>query len=104
MTFNPGETSLTVDVPTTSDQTAEETEQFQAVLRNPSAGATLGDDVATVDILDPTQVLVEFDPTSFSAQESSEEARFTIVKRTPTTKEVTVLFSTRDGSATGTEI
>ena len=35
-----------------SDAVAEGTEQFTAVLTNPSAGATLGDDIATVDIID----------------------------------------------------
>ena len=101
VTFNPGTMSQTVLVQTLADQIAEDTEQFIAVLSNPTAGAVLGDDTATVDIDDPTVVVVEFDPTSFSVQESFGVATFTVVKRTLTTREVTVLFSTQDGTATG---
>lgn len=101
MTFNPGQTLETVSVPTLSDAIAENTEQFIAVLSDASTGITIGDDTATVDIEDSTNVMVEFEPTSFSAQESSREATFIIVKRTSTTRTVTVLFSTTDGTATG---
>ena len=52
VTFQPGERELSVAVQASSDAVAEGTEQFTAVLTNPSAGATLGDDIATVDIID----------------------------------------------------
>ena len=45
-------------------------------------------------------VLVEFEPTSYTVDEEDGVVRFTIVKRTPTTQPVTVLFTTQDGSAT----
>ena len=44
VTFPAGETQMSVTVPTTEDDTAEETEMFTAVLSDPTNGLTLGDD------------------------------------------------------------
>ena len=47
-------------------------------------------------------VIVEFDPTTYTVTESGGAAvMFRIVKRTVTTKPVSVLFSTSPGTATG---
>ena len=47
-------------------------------------------------------VLVEFDPLEYPVDEAmNARVTFIIVKRTQTTREVAVLFSTQDGSATG---
>ncbi len=84
---------------TISDQSAEDVEQFTAVLSNPSPGARIGADVATVTISDDTIVLVELSPLSFSMREDGGVAMFTVTKVTDTTRSITVLFSTVDGTA-----
>ena len=53
LTFAPGVTQMNVPVDTIDDSTAEDEEEFEAVLTNPSGGLTLGpQDVATVTIED----------------------------------------------------
>ena len=49
----------------------------------------------------PPDVLVEFDPTSYSVSESGRFVNITIVKRGQTTQTVSVDFNTADGTATG---
>ena len=49
----------------------------------------------------PPDVLVEFDPTSYSVSESGRFVNITIVKLGQTTQTVSVDFSTADGTATG---
>jgi len=44
---------------------------------------------------------VQFDPTSYTVDESDRYANITIVKRGQTTFTVSVNFNTTDGSATG---
>ena len=53
LTFAPGVTQMNVPVDTIDDSTAEDDEDFEAVLTNPSSLLTLGSqDVATVTIED----------------------------------------------------
>ena len=53
VTFPAGTTEMTVSVPTTQDNTAEEVEMFTAMLSEPTDGLTLGEDsTATVAIED----------------------------------------------------
>ena len=49
----------------------------------------------------PPDVLVEFDPTSYTVSESGRLANITVVKRGQTTQTVSVSFTTADGTATG---
>ena len=44
---------------------------------------------------------MEFDPTSYTVDESDRYANITIVKRGQTTQTVSVNFNTTDGSAVG---
>ena len=46
-------------------------------------------------------VVIEFDPVIYDVDEGDGVVTFRIVKRTPTTREVSVLFSTFDGTAVG---
>ena len=46
-------------------------------------------------------VIVEFEETGYFVNEADGSVMFRIVKRTPTTREVSVLFSTVDGTAVG---
>ena len=84
---------------TVPDQSAEDDEQFTAVLSNPSPGVTIRDSVATVTISDDTVVSFELSPLSFSRREDQSPAMFTITKTTDTTRTITVLFNTVDGTA-----
>lgn len=67
VTFNPGETSATIEVLIIGDSVAEPDEHFTVVLSNPS-GAALGSDTARVTILDndsasrPATVVVTANP------------------------------------------
>ncbi len=90
---------------TAPDQSAEDDEQFTAVLSNPSPslgggiGASIGAGSATVTISDDTAVSVELSPLSFSMREDEGPAVFTVTKTTATTRTITVLFNTVDGTA-----
>jgi len=46
-------------------------------------------------------VIVQFQPSSYTVNEDEGVVTFSIVKRTQTTQDVTVQFTTQDGSATG---
>ena len=53
LTFAPGQTTASLDVPIGDDDINELLEFFTAMLRNPSMGAVIGpDSVATVNIVD----------------------------------------------------
>ena len=47
-----------------------------------------------------SSVIVQFQPSSYTVDEDEGVVTFTIVKRTQTTQDVTVQFTTQDGSAT----
>ena len=51
VTFEPGETSMPVTIPTMDDDVNEFPESFTVVLSDP-VGAQLGEDTATIDIVD----------------------------------------------------
>ena len=105
LTFNAGETSQTVTVETLSDQSAEDSEQFTAVLSNPSTGGVVGTaNVATVTISDGTVVMVELAPATFSIGEDDGSAVFRVNKLTTTSRTISVLFSTTDGTAIAGEV
>ena len=84
---------------TVPDQSAEDDEQFTAVLSNPSPGVGIGAGSATVTISDDTVVSVELSPLSFSRREDQSPAVFTVTKTTDTTRTITVLFNTVNENA-----
>ena len=100
--FQPGQASQTVSVTTQPDQLAEDAEQFTAVLTNPSSGANIGDDIATVTINDDSAVIVSLSPLAM-ANEADGMVVFTITRETETTRTIAVLFSTADISAVAGE-
>ena len=55
--------------------------------------------MATVTITDDTPVVVEFSQPAFNIAEDGGSAVFTVNKLTTTTRTVSVLFSTTDGTA-----
>ena len=52
VTFQPGDTEQFVTFTSRNDTTVEGTEMLTAVLSNPSTGVTLGQDTATISIVD----------------------------------------------------
>ena len=52
VTFIPGQTTATVEVPITDDSVSEDTEMFSAVLSTTNPNVMLGEDTASVTILD----------------------------------------------------
>lgn len=50
LTFTPGETEMIVPVDTVLDSESEGLEQFRGVLTSPTAGTSIGQETATVDI------------------------------------------------------
>ena len=57
--------------------------------------------ILTCIFTSPPDVLVEFDPISYTVLESERFVNITIVKRGQTTQTVSVDFNTADGTATG---
>ncbi len=105
VTFQPGQTQQSVNIGTSLDPVSEDTESFTLVLSSPSSPrVTLGSSQANVDIVDTTNVVLEFDPTQYLIAESGGMLQFRIVKRTPTTRTVSVLFSTESDTAVGKEL
>ena len=100
VTFAPGVTERQISVEAVLDLMSEGDEQFQAVLTSPTAQTSIGQDTATVVITDQT-VTVEFERTSYSAREDGVTVQFTVVKRGEISRDVSVLFSTADGTARG---
>ena len=52
VTFLPGETTASVRVPIVGDSNIEDTEMFSATLTTTDSNVVIGDDTATVTILD----------------------------------------------------
>lgn len=103
ITFDPGQPNFqfqTIPVNTLADDSAEEDEQFTATLSSPSSGATIGTaSVAMVTITDNSAVIVELSPPTLTVMEGVGSLEFTIFRRTPTTRTVSVVFNTADGTA-----
>ena len=57
--------------------------------------------LTTSIFLSPPDVVVEFDPASYTVSESERLVNITVVKRGQTTQTVNIDFSTADGTATG---
>ena len=94
LTFDAGDTSKTVSVALVNDDIAESSETFRLVLSSPSANASLGNDRATVLILDddglPTVSVADA-----SAAEGS-DVSFTVTLSRSSAREATVSYRTLD--------
>lgn len=100
LTFAPGITSQTFDVPITNDLTLEPTESFNLTLSSPS-GATLGaTPTATVSIVDNDVPAVSFQLTAKSVTESTTSASFNVVLDGASSQTITVNYALTGGTAT----
>jgi hypothetical protein len=82
LTFGAGETSKTITVPVTPDQSVELNETFTVTLSNPTGGATLGTSkVATVTILNDDVTnggAIQFSPTTYTVNEADGGVQLTV--------------------------
>lgn len=107
LSFASGETQKTIVVLVTSDSFAEGNETFSVALSNPSAGAALGSpssETITINDDDGTGSTVQFNPTSYTANETPGNSTVTLsITATrlgdPNTP-ITVNYATSNGSAT----
>jgi hypothetical protein len=97
ISFAPGDTAATIDVPVTSDAIDEPTQTFDVTLTNPN-NATIGDGSATASILDddggPWVSVADV-----AVSESVGTATFTLTLDGPSQQVITVDFATVDGTA-----
>jgi aryl-phospho-beta-D-glucosidase BglC (GH1 family) len=103
ITFAPGETSKTVDVPVLSDLFVEPNETFSLVLSNPgSATLSPGNAIATIVDTPPPANLPGLSVGNVSVTEGNTgtaNSLVTVTLSAPSASAVTVQYSTIDGSA-----
>ncbi len=94
LTIPAGDTSGTIEIPTTDDDAAEGDETFTVTLSNPSANATIAEGTATVTIIDNDEALphASFDPSQANVTEG-EVAVLGFVLSEPSTEDVTLNWS-----------
>jgi hypothetical protein len=100
LTFEPGETTKTIDVVVRGDLLDEYTETFRVILDSPT-NASLSDGQATGAITndDPTPSLTIADVTQAEGSSGSAAMTFTLRLSAPSGKDVAVYFRTDDGTA-----
>lgn len=101
LTFQPGTTQLTIEVPTREDDTAEADERFRTRLLDPD-GATLADAGAWGTIRDDDGgggSLPYLSIADAAAVTEGGTAEFEVTLSTPSDQAVTVAFATADGTA-----
>ena len=117
VTFEAGSTRATVNVQITDDNVVESEEDFTAVLSSSESNVMIGENTATVSVLDndgslhflkgmfqffSLLVVVSFDPTSYTVTEGEDGfAELTLVRSGDTSGATVVTVTTADGSATG---
>jgi chitinase len=100
VTFAPGETSKTVDVPVRGDRTDEDDETFSVDLSDPT-NATIGDGHAVGTIVDddPAPAVSLSGGSVTEGDAGTSTLSFTATLDAPSGKRVTVGYATSDGSA-----
>jgi len=102
LTFNPGETSKTINVPVTGDVFFEPDETLTVTLSNPTAGVTLSDATATGTITndDPnTPTLSIADASVTEGNSGQTNMVFTVTLIGTSNAPVTVNYATANGTA-----
>jgi hypothetical protein len=100
VTFAPGETSKTVDVPVRGDRVDEDDETFSVDLSDPT-NATIGDGhgVGTIVDDDPAPAVSIADGSVAEGDAGTSSLSFTATLDAPSGKRVSVDFATADGTA-----
>ena len=100
VSFNPGETSKTIEIPIVRDNVNEPDEAFKVQLTNPN-GVTLTNDTAVVNIINddlPPEIAID-NVSLTEVDEGTSNAIFTVSLDNPSSYEVTVDYATEDGTA-----
>lgn len=101
ITFAPGQTRATFDVPIVADNISDVDETVQLALTNPGEGARLGTpNVATLTIEDPTSFVFLLDTGIFVQERIDEVAEITLFRSGATDLSATVQVTTTDQTAT----
>ncbi len=101
LTFAPGQTTRTVDVPVFGDRLDEPDESFSLGLSSPRGAVVRGPSAAAATILDDDAAgLAVGDVVAVEGTPPPSLARFTVTLALPAAGTVTVQYATRDGSAT----
>lgn len=100
LSFQPGETRKTIDVPILNDALDEDEESFSVSLTNP-VHATMGSPAtATVFIQDnDAEPAVSVEAPSYLFSEASGQAQMDLILNAPSGREVTSSFETAEGTA-----
>lgn len=99
LTFADGVTSQTITVPITDDTIDESDEDFTVSLSNVGGGATLGNTVATVTIVDNDNAGTLSIASTATVNEDDETVAVVVTRTGGSDGEVTVQFDTADGTA-----
>jgi Calx-beta domain-containing protein len=102
VTFNPGQTSQTVRIPILNDTLVEPDEIFPFTLFNPTGGASLGTPASALVTIksEDASGLVKFSAAAYSFTEGAGNVSVTVVRTGGTASDVTVAYTTADGTAT----
>ena len=102
LTFGPGVTQQTFNVPISSDAVFEDTETVNLTLSNPTGGATIGaQSTSVLNIVndDAAHAFVISDVTLAEGNSGTTAFNFTVTKSGQTSFPASVVFSTADGTA-----
>jgi len=102
LTFNPGETTKTIDISVFGDQTPESDETFTVTLSNPT-NATIAYGQTTGTIMDDDGIAVKVfisDTTQLEGDSGTSNATFTVTLNVASSALLSVDYATADGTAT----
>ncbi|MBZ8179981.1 DUF4114 domain-containing protein [Oscillatoria salina IIICB1] len=102
LTISPGETSATVSVDILQDGIDEADETFNLNLSNPSNNARFGDNTGIATIIDDDATpTLSFENPNVIVNETDGIITFTLNLDTPSQQDISVDFTTNNGTATG---
>ena len=99
LSFNADEQSKTIHIPILDDSVGEMDETFLLILSNPSPGTVLGLHSTNSVLIHDDDPIVHLGGTDFNTQENSGTITIPVIRERALNQEVTVDFTTRDGTA-----